>query len=132
MKRERMLQVAVGLLGLFYVALIYPLYTDLAHSEWLLEIKNECEPMFLSSFIALGPFLLLAAKKPSSHRSLIAFAACQSLAHASVMTIQTVQAWKHGVHRDFTDVVVGVIGGILLALSRARQQQSATVTPQHS
>ena len=132
MKRERMLQVAVGLLGLFYVALIYPLYTDLAHSKWLLEMKNECEPMFLSWFIALGPFLLLAAKKPSSHRSLIAFAACQSLAHASVMTIQTVQAWKHGVHRDFTDVVVGVIGGILLALSPARQQQSATVSPQHS
>ena len=133
MKRERMLQVAVGLLGLFYVALIYPLYTDLAHSKWLLEMKNECEPKFLSWFIALGPFLLLAAKKPSSHRSLIAFAACQSLAHASVMTIQTVQAWKHGVHRDFTDVVVvGVIGGILLALSPARQQQSATVSPQHS
>ena len=133
MKRERMLQVAVGLLGLFYVALIYPLYTDLAHSKWLLEMKNECEPMFLSWFIALGPFLLLAAKKPSSHRSLIAFAACQSLAHASVMTIQTVQAWKHGVHRDFTDVVVvGGIGGILLALSPARQQQSATVSPQHS
>jgi len=131
-KRERILQVAVGLLGLFYVALIYPLYTDLAHSKWLLEMKNECEPMFLSWFIALGPFLLLAAKKPSSHRSLIAFAACQSLAHASVMTIQTVQAWKHGVHRDFTDVVVfGVIGGILLALSPARQQQSATVAPQH-
>ena len=133
MKRERMLQVAVGLLGLLYVALIYPRYRDLAHSSWLLEMKNECEPMFLSWFIALGPFLLVAARKPSSHRSLIAFAACQSLAHASVMTIQTVQAWKHGVHRDFTDVVVvGVIGGILLALSPARQQQSATVTPQHS
>jgi len=125
-----MLQVAVGLLGLLYVALIYPLYTDLAHSKWLLEMKNECEPMFLSWFIALGPFLLLAAKKPSSHRSLIAFAACQSLAHASVMTIQTVQAWKHGVHRDFTDVVVsGAIGAILLALSSERREQSAVVTP---
>ena len=56
MKRERMLQVAVRLLGLFYVALIYPLYTDLAHSKRLLEMKNECEPMFLSWFIALGPF----------------------------------------------------------------------------
>jgi len=62
------------------------------------------------------------------HRSLIAFAAWQSLAHASVMTIQTVQAWKHGVHRDFTDVVLsGVIGGILLALSLARREQSAVV-----
>src|SRR5262249_9429817 len=129
MKRERMLQVALGLLGLVYVALIYPLYTDLAHSKWLLEMKNECEPMFLSWFIALGPFLLLAARKPSLHRSLIVFAACQSLVHASVMTIQTVEAWKHGVHRDFTDVVIsGVIGGILLALSPARREQSLAVT----
>jgi hypothetical protein len=129
-KRERVLQVAVGLLGLLYVALIYPLYTDLAHSKWLLEMKNECEPMFLSWFIALGPFLLLAARKPSSHRSLIAFAACQSLVHSSVMTIQTVEAWKHGVHRDFTDVViVGLIGAILLALLQERRKQSALVTP---
>ena len=130
MKRERMLQVAVGLLGLVYIAMIYPLYTDLAHSSWLLEKKNEVDPMFLSWFIALGPFLLLAARKPSKHRSLIAFAAWQCLAHASVMTIQTVQAWKHGVHRDFTDVVLFcVIGGILLALLPARQQQSAIFTP---
>src|SRR5215475_11535242 len=124
-----MLQVAVGLLGLFYLWPIYPLYTDLWHSKWLLEMKNETEPMFLSWFIALGPFLLLAARKPPLHRSLITFAACQCLAHASVMTIQTVEAWKHGVHRDFTDVViVGVIGGILLALLPARREQSLAVT----
>src|SRR5215471_21196983 len=112
-----MLQIAVGLLSLLYVALIYPLYTDLANSKWLLEMKNETEPMFLSWFIALGPFLLVAARKPSLHRSLITFAACQCLAHAAVMTIQTGEAWKHGVHRDFTDVIiVGVVGGIVLAL----------------
>jgi len=127
-KRERMLQVALALLGLFYVGLIYPLYTDLANSKWLLEMKNACEPMFLSFFIALGPFLLLAARNPSLHRSLIAFAAYQNLAHALVMTIQTAQAWKHGVHRDFTDVVVsGVIGAILLALSAGKRKQSAAV-----
>src|ERR1700751_4319834 len=91
--------------------------------------KDACEPMFLSWFIALGPFLLLAARRPSLHRSLITFAACQSLAHASVMTIQTVEAWKHGVHRDFTDVVLfGVIGGILLALTLEKRKQSALVT----
>jgi hypothetical protein len=124
-----MLQVAVGLLGLLYVAMIYPLYRDLAHSSWLLEKKNECDPMFLSWFIALGPFLLLAARKPSLHRSLITFAACQSLAHASVMAIQTVQAWQHGVHRDFTDVVMfGLIGAILLALLQERRKQSALAT----
>ena len=125
MKRERVLQVAVGLLGLVYVAMIYPLYIDLAHSNWLLVKKNEIDPMFLSWFIALGPFLLVAAKKPSSHWSLIAFAGCQALVHAAVMTIQTVQAWRHGVHRDFTDVVIfGVIGAIVLALLPARREQS--------
>jgi len=125
-KRERLLQVFLVLLGLLYVGLIYPLYTDLAHSKWLLEMKNETEPMFLSWFIALGPFLLLAARKPSLHRSLITFAGCQCLAHAAVMTIQTAEAWKHGVHRDFTDVViVGVIGVIVLALSLPRPAQHA-------
>jgi hypothetical protein len=124
-----MLQVAVGVVGLIYFALIYPLYTDLANSKWLLEMKDACDPMFLSWFIALGPFLLLAARKPWLHRSLIAFAACQCLVHASVMIIQTVEARTHGVHRHFTDVVLnGLIGGILLALLLARPKQSAIAT----
>src|SRR5215470_1770189 len=124
-----MLQVAVGLVGLLYVGMIYPLYTDLAHSKWLLETKDACDPMFLSWFITLGPFLILAAKKPFLHRSLIAFAAWQCLVHASVMTIQTVEAWQHGVHRNFADVVIFVvIGGILLALLPSRREQSLAVT----
>src|SRR5439155_24426855 len=97
-------------------------------STWLLVMDNECEPMFLSCFSALAPFLLLAARKPSSHRSLITFAACQCLAHASVMAVQTVEAWKHGVHRQFGDVVLfAVIGGILLALLLPRREQAAFV-----
>src|SRR5437899_12224558 len=101
MKRERTLQVVLALVGLFYVALIYPLYTDLWHSKWLMELKNETEPMFLSFYVALGPFLLLAARKPSSHRSLIAFAAWSSLAHASVMLIPTAESWNPGLPLDF-------------------------------
>ena len=129
MKRERILQVVVGLLGLVYLSMIYPLYTYLWHSKWLLEMKNECDPMFLSWFIAVGPFLLLAARKPSSHRSLITFAACQCLVHASIMAVQTAEAWKHGVHRQFADVVlVGIIGGILLALVLPRGGQAAVAT----
>jgi len=127
-KSERALQIVVGLLGVIYLCLLYPLYTDLAHSKWLLVIQNETEPMFLIWFIALGPFLLLAARKPSSHRLLIAFAGWQALAHAAVMSIQTVEAWKHGVHRSFADVIIfGVIGGILLTLLSATRGQSAAV-----
>ena len=128
MKRDRMLQIAVGLVGLLYLGMIYPLYTDLWHSKWLVEMKNACDPMFLSWFIALGPFLLVAARRPSLHRSLIAFAACQCLLHASVMGVQTVEAWEHGVHRNYADVVVvGITGGILLALVLATRKQSAIV-----
>jgi len=59
---------------------------------------------------------------------LIFFAAWQSIAHASVMVIQTVEAWKNGVHRDFTDVVIaGVIGIVLLTLVPAKRQSAATV-----
>jgi hypothetical protein len=37
-----------------------------------------------------------------------------------------VEAWTHGLHRSFTDVVLfGVIGGILLALTLEKQKQSA-------
>jgi hypothetical protein len=130
MKRERVLQLFLAVLGLFFIALIYPLYTDLRHAKWLLEMHNETDPMFLSFFIALGPFLLIAAKKPSAHRSLIAFTAWWCLAHAAVMTIQTVQAWNHGVHRNFADVVInGVIGLILLLLTPARRDQSASPSP---
>ena len=130
MKRERALQIFLALLGILFIALIYPLYTDLRHAKWLLEMHNETEPMFLSFFIALGPFLLIAARNPSAHRSLILFTAWWNLAHATVMAIETVQAWDHGVHRNFTDViVVAVIGLILLVLSPTRHDRSATLPP---
>ena len=122
-KRERALQIILAIVGLLYVALLYPLYTDLAHSSWLVvQNNNEIEPMFLSFFISLGVFLLLAARKPSEYRSLIVFAAWQSIAHSFVMIIETVEAWSHGMHRNFIDVVVtGVIGVVLLAFVPAKQ-----------
>jgi hypothetical protein len=124
MKLERVRQIVLAIVGLLYLALLYPLYTDLAHSSWLVvQNNNEIEPMFLSFFIALGAFLLLAARKPSAYRSLIAFAAWQSIAHSSVMTIETVEAWSHGVHRNFIDVfATAVIGVGLLALVPAKQR----------
>jgi hypothetical protein len=130
MKRDRVLQIFLAVLGFLFIALIYPLYTDLWRAKWLMEMHNETEPMFLSFFIALGPFLLIAARNPSAHRSLIAFTAWWNLAHAAVMTIETVQAWNRGVHRDFTDVViVALIGLILLVLSPARRRHSAVPSP---
>src|SRR5712672_940808 len=96
---------------------------DLRDSSWLLVQKNETEPMFLSFFIPVGGFLLIAARRPYEHRSMIALAAWWNISHSKVMAIQTVEAWNHGVHRNFTDVIVSlVIGGVLLALLPAKRE----------
>ena len=99
---------------------------DLRHSSWLLERKNEVEPMFLSFFIPVGVFLLMAARRPSEHRSMIALAAWWSISHGVVMAIQTVEARMHGIHRDFTDVVVFIVmGSVLLALLPEKREPVA-------
>lgn len=127
MKRERIRQFVLTVIGIFYVGLLYPLYTDLRHSKWLIEMHNEeCEPMFITFFVALGFFLLLAARRPAEYWTVIAFAGWQSLAHSAVMIIQTVQAYSHGTPRDFKDVIIAaVIGAVLLALVPPRQQPVA-------
>jgi predicted membrane-bound dolichyl-phosphate-mannose-protein mannosyltransferase len=91
-----------------------------------LEQKNEIEPMFLSFFIPVGVFLLIAARRPSEHRSMIALAAWWNISHGAVMAIQTVEARIHSVHRSFTDVIVFlVIGVVLLALLPAKREAVA-------
>ena len=122
-KRKRFTQIVLVIVGMLNLAQIYFLYTDLRHSSWLLERQNEVHPMFLSFFIPVGVFLLVAARRPSEHRSMIALAAWWHISHGLVMAIQTVEARIHGVHRNFTDVIIFlVIGGILLALLPAKRQ----------
>ncbi|HTW58318.1 MAG TPA: DUF6632 domain-containing protein [Terriglobales bacterium] len=126
MKREHLTQIVLVIVGLLNLAQSYFLYMDLRHSSWLLERKNECGPMFLSFFIPVGFFLLMAVRRPSEHRSMIALAAWWNICHAGVMAIQTVEAWSHGVHRNFADVIVIlVIGVVLLALLPAKGEAVA-------
>jgi len=122
-KRERLTRIVLVIVGLLNLSLIYFLYRDLWHSSWLLERKNELDPMFLSFFIPVGVFLLMAARKPSEYRSMIALTAWWNISHGLVMAIQTVEAWIHGVHRNFADVIIFlVIGVVLLALLPAKRE----------
>jgi hypothetical protein len=116
-KRKRLTQIVLVIVGLLNLAQIYFLFMDLWHSAWLLEGKNECGPMFLSFFIPVGVFLLIAARRPSEHRSMIALTAWWNISHGGVMAIQTVEARMHGVPRSFSDVIaVLLIGVVLLAV----------------
>jgi hypothetical protein len=80
MRRERTLKVVLVLVGLLFVALVYPL-TMFVRQEPALA-------MMLSLYVTLGIFLLVAARNPSANRSLIAFTAWSSFAHAALMGAQ--------------------------------------------
>src|SRR5256885_14836541 len=82
-KRERALQVALVVLGLLtIVANIYPLVTSLLA---LRPTGGTTAPMFYTILATLGVFLVLAARNPSAHRSLIAYTVWSSFAHTAVM-----------------------------------------------
>ena len=125
MKRERALKVVLVLVGLFFLAGFYFLTTSLWHAKWHAE-QSETEPMFLSVYITLGIFVLLAARNPSANRSLIAFTAWSSLAHAAVMVIMAFQTPSG--RGDFLSAVAlfGVIGVLLIVLAPAKQSERAS------
>ncbi|MGA8873856.1 MAG: DUF6632 domain-containing protein, partial [Candidatus Acidiferrales bacterium] len=77
MSRERALKFIMIAAGLLFLAGIYPLVTSLLH--W--QHSDDIVPMFLSLYVTLGVFLLIAARNPSEHRSLISFTAWSSFAH---------------------------------------------------
>lgn len=85
MRRERALKSVLVVVGLLFVALIYPM---------MLFLKQEpALAMMLSLYVTLGIFLLLTVRDPSANRSLIAFTAWSSLAHAAVMGVQALRNW---------------------------------------
>src|SRR5260370_21455905 len=84
MNREGALKVVLVLVGLLFVALIYPAAMSLWHTS---PPDDPGDTMMMSLYFTLGVFLLVAARKPPAHRSLIAFTAWSSFAHAAVMTI---------------------------------------------
>src|SRR5256885_7195682 len=89
-KRERALQVVLVVWGvLTVVANIYPLVTSFLAG--LRPTAATAAPMFWTMYATLGVFLVLAARNPSAHCSLIAFTVWSSVAHAAGMVAMAVQ-----------------------------------------
>ncbi|HET9743646.1 MAG TPA: DUF6632 domain-containing protein [Terriglobales bacterium] len=86
MWRDRTLKVLLVLFGLVFLAFVYPLALSVLHPDK----ASEADAMMISIYVALGAFLLLAARNPSRHRSLIAFAGWANLAHAAVMALMAI------------------------------------------
>ena len=92
----------------------------LVRNAW--QANNEdATPMMLSLYVALGIFLLTAVRNPSAHRSLIAFTAWSSFAHAAVMTIMAVHVTSAREGLLEVSALLAVIGVALIALAPAKQ-----------
>ncbi|MBZ5598452.1 MAG: hypothetical protein LAN83_09020 [Acidobacteriia bacterium] len=116
MWRERALKIVLVLVGLLFTAGVYPLIGSLLHPA----DSDTGDTMMLSLYVALGIFLLIAVRNPSAHRSLIAFAAWSSFAHAVTMSILGLEIANQRVGFLVGSAVLVVIGVALIALAPAK------------
>lgn len=118
MRRERALKVVLVLVGLVFVAGVYPLI--------LMAKQDPALAMMMSLYVTLGIFLLLAARNPAANRSLIAFAAWSSFAHAALMAVQ---AFLNLIpRRELAGVAFFVVIGVALIALAPRQQTADRVS----
>ena len=120
MNRELPLKIILATVGLLFLALGYPMVIFVRRDPAL--------SMMFSLYVTLGVFLLLAIRNPSANRSLIAFTAWSSFAHAAVMGTQ---ALRNIVSRgELVGVVVLlVIGVTLVALAPTGKRAESRLTP---
>jgi hypothetical protein len=114
MNRERVLQVVLKLVGLTFIVGIYLLIVVWPSGwSWHTGHLPHYLQMILGVYATLGVFLLIASRRPTEHRSLIAFAAWSSLVHAGIMAAQALtSADQHG--HLLGDVPALIIVGIVL------------------
>jgi hypothetical protein len=116
MHRKWLLKVVLVLVGVIFTALVYPMIMFVRQEPAL--------AMMFSVYVTLGIFLLMAARNPAANRSLIAFTAWSSLAHAAFMSMQ---AMRNMVARGelIGSAVLLIIGVALIALSPAKEPVSS-------
>jgi hypothetical protein len=120
MNRAVALKIVLALVGLLFLASAYPLLMFVRQDPAL--------SMMFSLYVTLGVFLLLAIRNPLASRSLIAFAAWSSFAHAAVMGTQ---AMRNMISRsELVGVAVLVVIGLaLVALAPAKQHPAPGLRP---
>ena len=118
MNRDKALRILLVLLGLLFVAGVYPLITSI-RSGWQAN-REDAEPMAISLYVMMGIFLLLAARKPSANRGVIAFAAWLNIAHGAVMAVMAIHLPNEREGLLIAAALFAVIGAALIALAPAK------------
>ncbi|MEA3034978.1 MAG: hypothetical protein QOH04_737 [Sphingomonadales bacterium] len=121
MSSRKLLQIALVLFGAVF-CLVYPL-AIFWPSGWAWHegppAASDYFMMIVGVYATLGLFLILAARDPAAHRSLILFTIWSSLVHAAIMAVQAIGApGQHGhLAGDVPALVLvaAVLGGLLYA-----------------
>ena len=117
--RIKYLPAALVLVGVIFIAGIYPL-TILWPSGWSWHTgQSHYLQMILGVYATLGVFLLIASRKPLAHLSLIWFAVWSSVVHAGIMAVQSFSSPEHMGHL-WGDVSALFIVAALLAFLMPR------------
>lgn len=117
MIRERALKIVLMLVGLLFSAAFYPVLGGLRDPT----NSDTGDTMMMGLYFTLGVFLLIAARNPSAHRSLIAFTAWSSFAHAAVMSVLGFEIATERTGFLVGSAVLVVIGVVLIALAPAKR-----------
>ncbi|GAA4643023.1 hypothetical protein GCM10023115_09830 [Pontixanthobacter gangjinensis] len=122
------LQVALVVFGAIF-CLVYPLAL-VWPAGWMWHegppLANHYYAMILGVYLTLGVCLILAAKNPAEHLSLIRFTIWSSVVHAVIMAVQALGEPMHSGHL-LGDVpalllVAAVLGWLSRGLSAAQSQ----------
>lgn len=119
----KILRVVLVIIGLVLIFGLYPL-TVLWPSGWAWHHtgQNLYLQMILGIYATLGVFLIIAAKNPLQHLSLIWFTVWSSVVHGGIMAIQSFYYPQHVAHL-YGDVPALFIIAIVLAILTPRQSR---------
>ncbi|MBO0863583.1 MAG: hypothetical protein J2P16_00730 [Mycobacterium sp.] len=113
------LRVALVIIGLIFIFGIYP-QTLIWRSGWSWgHGSSHYLPMILGIYATLGIFLLVAARDPLAHRSLIWFTVASSVVHAAIMAAEALDDPTERGHLA-GDVPALLIVAVVLALLTPR------------
>ena len=102
-ERLNFLKLALRVIGVIAIFGIYPL-TVLWPSGWAwYGGRSEYLEMIIAIYATLGVFLIIAARNPVDHLSLISFAIWSSIVHGAVMAVQSILNPEH-LHHLYGDV----------------------------
>ncbi len=124
-KAQQPLSTFLLVFGLVFIFGVWPLMMFWPAGWQWQPSQPEYEQMVLGVYATLGVFLVLAARDPARHRSLILFAAWSSLVHSGIMAVQAIRDTAERGHL-FGDVPVLAIVGIVLLILAPKAGDVAT------